>query len=341
MATIKDIAKIAGVSTATVSRVINNYPDVSEKTKKKILKIMKENNYRPNSVARSLSTSKSNIIGIFFTDHFNTGIHHPFFREVIYGLEKIFDEKGYDILYFTNRKWGENFSYVEKCHDRQVDGVVLMGVPKTDSNIPKLLDSDIPTVFVDLDIVGKKASYVISDNYRGAEMAVNYLHSLGHTRIGMIMGISSTKVTNDRLLGYQTAIKNLGLVYNSQWILDGRYTEEGGYQAMSKYLEMDERPTAIFCQSDSMAIGAMQAIHEAGMSVPEDFSLIGFDDIEVSRYVNPALTTIKQDKIGLGRAAGELLINIVENENESQAPVILPVELVKRDSCGRPNLDMV
>lgn len=336
MKTIKDIAKQAGVSTATVSRVINDYPDVSEKTKEKILRIMKENNYRPNSTARSLSTSKSYTVGIFFTDHFNTGLQHPFFREVIYGLEKTFGENGYDILYFTNRKWGDSFSYVEKCKDRHVDGVVLMGVPKSDPNLSNLLASDIPTVFIDLDLIGKNASYVISDNYRGGKLAVEHLYKLGHRKIGIIMGLNTTKTAHDRLLGYQKALKELGLKYNSKWIFEGNYSEEGGYRAMSKFLSLEKRPTAVFCQSDNMAIGAIKAVQEAGLKVPEDFSLVGFDDIELSRYVKPSLTTIKQDKIGMGNAAGELLLNMIESKSESHTPVVMPVELVERDSTAQP-----
>lgn len=333
MATIKDIAKMAGVSTATVSRVINNHSDVSEETKKKIIKIMDENNYRPNTIARSLTTNKSNTIGIFFTDHFNTGLHHPFFREVIYGLEKSFGKAGYDIVYFTNRKWGDSFSYVEKCKDRHVDGVVLMGVPRTDSNLDKLLLSDIPSVFVDIDIIGKNSSYVISDNINGAEKAVKYLYSLGHKNIGMIMGLNTTKTSKDRFIGYQNAINYLGISYNPDWVFNGRYSEEGGYEAMEQFLNLEKRPTAIFCQSDSMAIGAMRAIEDAGLSVPDDFSIIGFDDIEASRYIKPALTTIAQDKIGMGNAVAKLLLSMIGKSSDGHSPIILPVELIKRASC--------
>ncbi len=333
MTTIKDIAKMAGVSTATVSRVINNHSDVSEDTKKKIIKIITENNYRPNTIARSLSTNKSNTIGIFFTDHFNTGLHHPFFREVIYGLEKSFGKSGYDILYFTNRKWGDSFSYIEKCKDRHVDGVVLMGVPRTDSNLDKLLLSDIPSVFVDIDIIGRNSSYVISDNVKGAEKAVNYLYSLGHRKIGMIMGLNTTKTSKDRFMGYQSSLNSLGISYNPAWVCNGKYTEEGGYEAMKQLLNVEEQPTAIFCQSDSMAIGAIRAIEDAGLSVPDNYSIIGFDDIEASRYIKPALTTIAQDKIEMGNAVAKLLLSMIDKSSDGHTPMILPVELVKRDSC--------
>ncbi len=333
MTTIKDIATMAGVSTATVSRVINKHSDVNEETKKKIIKIMKDNNYRPNTIARSLITNKSNTIGIFFTDHFNTGLHHPFFREVIYGLEKSFGQEGYDLLYFTSRKWGDSFSYLEKCKDRHVDGVVLMGVPKTDKNLDKLLLSDIPSVFIDIDIVGKNSSYVISDNVGGAEKAVKYLYGLGHKKIGMIMGLNTTKTSKDRFIGYQNALNTLGISYNPDWIINGKYSEDGGYEAMKEFLDLEERPTSIFCHSDSMAIGAIRAVEDSGLSVPADFSIIGFDNIEASRYFKPALTTISQDKIGMGNAVAELLLSMIDKSKNGHSPVVVPVNLIERDSC--------
>ena len=333
MTTIKDIAKKANVSTTTVSRVLNNYSDVSDETREKVNKIIEEYNYRPNSIARSLSTSKSNTIGIFFTDHFNSGLHHPFFREVIYGMEKALGNMGYDILYFTNRHWGEKFSYVEKCRDRNVDGVALMGVLKDDPNIQKLLKTDIPSVFVDVDIKADCASYVISDNVKGAKKAVNYLYELGHRKIGMLMGIEESKTSRERLLGYKETLKNLGLKFKKEWIFNGEYSEKGGYEAAKKMLNLKNPPTAIFSQSDGMAIGAMRAIEDAGLKVPEDFSIIGFDDIEASRYVKPALTTVAQNKEKIGSSASELLIKMIEKDNKNIEPKILPVKLIKRDSC--------
>ncbi|MBA2133395.1 LacI family DNA-binding transcriptional regulator [Capillibacterium thermochitinicola] len=333
MITIKDIAQKAGVSVATVSKVLNNYPDVSQKTKDKVARVIKEYNFRPNAVARSLTTQKSYTVGIFFTDHFNSGLQHPFFHEVIFGMEKALGDHGYDLLYFADRKWGENFSYREKCQNRQVDGVVLIGVARDDPNLEDLLKSDLPVVFIDLDIRGPKASYVMSDNTGGAAEAVRYLHRLGHTKIGMIMGLTSTKTTQDRLEGFQLAFRELNLTCDPEWLVNGEYTEEGGYRAMRHLLQKKERPTAIFCQSDLMAIGAIRAIEEAGGKVPDDFSIIGFDDIEVSRYLRPGLTTMRQDKMAMGRSAAELILQMIHEPQSNFRPVILPVEVVERESC--------
>ncbi|MFW6268492.1 MAG: LacI family DNA-binding transcriptional regulator [Bacillota bacterium] len=335
MVTIKDIAKQAEVSTTTVSRVLNDYPDVNSETREKVLKIIKENNYRPSTVARSLSTNKSRTIGIFFIDHYISGLQHPFFREVIYGLGKKLGENGYDIVYFTNQHWGDSFSYLEKCKDRHVDGVVLMGVQASDPHLVKLLRSNLPTVFVDIDITGKNATYVISDNISGAKKAVHYLYELGHRRIGTILGIDSTKACQQRFNGYKMALEELGLPYKSEWVYEGNYSEEDSYQAIKNMFDEKNLPTAIFCQSDNMAIGAMRAIEEAGYKVPDDFSLIGFDNIEPGRYIRPALTTIAQKKEELGCSAAKLLLNMINKTDQRNSPIILPVELIERETCRK------
>lgn len=174
---------------------------------------MKEENYRPNAIARSLSNCESNSIGIFFTDHLNSGLSHSFFREVIYGLENKFSKKGYDLIIFANQ-WEEQYSYTDKCKNRQVDGAILMGMPRSNPYLDSLVNSDIPAVFIDLDIVGKNATYVVSNNIEGARTAINYLFSLGHRKIGMIMGQTITKPAQDRLIGFQQAVDQLGIPYN-------------------------------------------------------------------------------------------------------------------------------
>ncbi len=332
LATIKDIARIAGVSVTTVSKVINNYPDISEKTRERVQKVIEEENYRPNAIARSLSTNRSYTIGLFFTDHLNSGLRHPVFRDIIYGIERILFKNGFDIVLFAH-KWGDRFSYSDKCKNRNVDGAILMGMPKTDSNLDKLINSKIPSVFVDLDMVGHNATYVISDNIEGAKMAVDYLYRLGHRKIGMVMGQWITKPAQDRLIGFMQQITELGLERNDEWIIETDFSEQGGYDAMKIMLKSKQLPTAVFCQSDEMAIGAMRAIEEAGYRVPADFSLIGFDDIEISRYVKPSLTTIRQDKLLMGEKAARILLDIIGEKNSSYYPIVLPTQLIERESC--------
>lgn len=334
MATIKDIASEADVSIATVSKVLNNYSDISPKTRKKVMEIVREKNFRPNANARSLIMNKSFSIGVFFKDHQNSGLRHPFFRDVIYGLERIFCDFGYDLVLFS-AKWGDEYRYVEKCNYRQVDGAILMGMPPDDKYLDALLETDIPSVFVDLDATGENATYVMSDNLEGASRAVEYLYELGHRKIGMIMGEKIARPAQERLLGYQKTLVDLGLTYKSEWVIEGEFSESGGFKSMKQILELEEKPTAIFCQGDEIALGAINAIKNKGLNVPDDFSIIGFDDIDLSRYIEPKLTTIQQDKYKMGTEAAELLLKMINESEEKFDPVILPTKLIERESCRR------
>jgi LacI family transcriptional regulator/LacI family purine nucleotide synthesis repressor len=335
MATIRDIARLAGVSITTVSKVINNYPDIGERTRQKVIKIMEQENYHPNAIARSLSTNRSHSIGVFINYNLSRGLHHLFFHEILFGLETDLGQKGYDFIYFSDLKWKDSCDYVAKSKNRHVDGVVLMGIPLSDNHIDKLLKSSIPAVFLDVDIVGKNATYVTFDNVGGARQVVKYLYELGHREIGVITGLKFTKPAQDRLLGFQQAMNELDLVYKTDYIINTSFSEEGGHNAMEKILKMDKRPTAIFCHSDSIAIGAMRAIQEAGYRVPDDFSIVGFDDLQICTYINPKLTTVRQDAFLMGQKAAELLTVMMEQPDKSIFPVVLPTELIIRESCRK------
>lgn len=330
MVTIDDIARIAQVSKSTVSKVINNYSGVSDQTRERVLKVMKECNYWPNATARSLTTSRSGIIGLFIASKLND----RFFREVLDGLEMSLGGKGYDILYLSSRRadnTGRRFGYVEKARDRHVEGVIFLSYIKRGiEEFDEILGSDIPVVFVDVDLVGKRASYVISDNTKSGAMAAEYLVRMGHTSIGLIDGSHYVKPAQDRLTGFHRALEDLKVTYNPDWIFRGEFTEEEGYKAMQQILAMDNKPTAIVAQ-DLMAIGAIRAIKDAGLSVPEDFSIVGFDDIELSWHYD--LTTIRQKKEVMGQEAGELLLRIIRGEVFS--PVVVDTEFVERGSCRR------
>lgn len=332
MATINDIARIAKVSKSTVSRVINNYPDVNEETRKKIIKIMQENNYWPTTVARSLSTNKSYTIGMFVP----TNLNHFFFREVIQGIEYTLGELGYDLLYFTHQKrlkyyidTGIRFNFVEKSIDKNVDGVIMLAFNTTNiSRFDYLVKSNIPTVFVDIKLAGKNTTYVTSDNVGGARKAIKYLYTLGHRDIGILLGPPEVFPSLERDRGCKEIFKELGLTLNQDWIFRVEYLHEEGYKTMQKILAMDKRPTAIFAE-DMIAVGAIRAIRDSGMSVPEDFSVIGFDNIELSHHYD--LTSVNQSQYKMGENVARILMKIIDGEEYK--PAILPVEIVKRNSC--------
>ncbi|MFW6287851.1 MAG: LacI family DNA-binding transcriptional regulator [bacterium] len=335
MSNIYDIAKLAGVSIATVSKVINDRHDVSEETKKRIRKIMQENNYVPNSVARSLTTNKSQSIGIIFNYGHEEGLHNMFFQEIIFGMERILGKAGFDYVYFSDQKWHDDYEYdyLGKCKNRMVDGAILLGIHK-DENMSRLLDSDIPVVLIDLDFYNENSSYVMCDHRGGAVKAVNYLCKLGHTKLG-VLGPTDINPAIIRLDGFRQAVEEKGLNYNKEWVIETSFDEDSGYQGMKRVLSMKDKPTAIFCQSDVIAIGAIKAIKESGLNVPDDFSLIGFDDIEVCKYITPSLTTISQKTYKLGEKAAELLLNMVNDSEKEYAPIVLPTELIERESCKR------
>jgi DNA-binding LacI/PurR family transcriptional regulator len=334
--TIRDLAKRAGVSVATVSRVLNNYPDVSEETKQKVMALVQETNFRPSNAARSLVTRRSNIIGVFFLqDHVNAMILHPFFQEVLVGFKRAVGTKGYDLLTFTSQTPADGqYSYLKRCLHHQVDGVVLMGVNRTDPQMIELAGSGIPCMSVDVDVLGKRAGYVLSDNEGGARKAVRHLASLGHKRIALINGPAFSRPSHDRMLGYRNALEEAGLQYRPEYVRDFDFTWQHGYESMQAFMELPEPPTAVFAAADHCAMGAIKAIRERGKHVPEDFAMVGFDDLEVASMLHPALTTIRQDKDGLGRAAGEGLIRLIEDPSFSPPIITLPTELVIRESCG-------
>ncbi|MFZ5825979.1 MAG: LacI family DNA-binding transcriptional regulator [Bacillota bacterium] len=336
MTTIRDLARRLGVSVATVSRVLNNYPDVSEATKQRVLKLVHESGYRPSNAARSLVTRRSNVIGVFFLrDHQNMMIVHPFFQEVMVGFKRAVGQAGFDILFFTSQKPGDSdFSYVKRCRHHQVDGVVLMGVERDDCMVTELAQSGIATIAIDVDVLGRRAGYVISDNQGGARQAVDHLVEIGHKRIALINGIPNSRVGHDRFVGYCNALAKANLAYRPEYVRDFDFTWEHGYQAMQELLDLREPPTAVFAAADHSAMGAIKAIHERGLRIPEDIALVGFDDIQVASMVHPALTTIRQDKEGLGRAAGEALVRLIEYPDATPPIITLPTELVIRESCG-------
>ncbi|MGM0500306.1 MAG: LacI family DNA-binding transcriptional regulator [Bacillota bacterium] len=334
MLTIKDIAKKADVSVATVSKVMNGYDDIGEVTKAKVLKIIKENNYRPNANAQSLRTNKSFLVGLFFKDHQDSGVKHPFFRGIISGLEERLLENNYDMILFS-ANWEDQFSYLEKCQFRNVDGAILMGVPKDDPKLPELLNAKIPSVFIDLDISDDKASYIISDNEKGAREAVRHLAELGHQKIAVIEGEEITIPTQKRLAGYKSEMKAQNLEIRDEWIIQGRFSVDGGVKAMEEILKLDDRPTAIFCMGDEIAVGAMQTIKEAGLKVPDDFSIVGFDDIEISQYLNPALTTIRQQKAEMGIEAANMVLKMINKPEEKVEAEIIDTEFVLRNSTKK------
>jgi LacI family transcriptional regulator len=335
--TIRELARLSGVSVGTVSRALNGYTDVRPETRERIVRLARELDYTPAAAARTLVTQRSHVIGVFLeTGVGRPDLQHPFFHEVLVGFKGSIGNEGYDLLLFASERPGNGYgdhSYLKRCRHHNVDGAVLIGVDPEDGELRRLLRSELPCVGVDVELAGTCTGYVMSDNVDGAAAAVRHLHGLGHRRIATITGLLNTKPGVDRLRGYRDECQRLGLGYRDEYVAYGDFYFESGQAAARALLALDEPPTAIFAASDMTAIGVIRAAAEAGLSVPGDVSIVGFDDIQIARHMHPPLTTLAQDKPGLGEAAARALLRQIEGA-ETAEPVTLPVELVERASTG-------
>jgi LacI family transcriptional regulator len=332
MTTIKDIAKAANVSVTTVSRALNDYFDVNEETKKKIKQIAHNLGYSPNIAARSLVVKKTHTIGLLLSSVTRNSSKDNIAFEILCGMNDRAGELNYDLVLFsTNSQKQMVKSYKALCQERGVDGVIIMGIRLDDAYIQEIVSSSITSVIIDISIKGKNVGLITSDNINGAKEAVNHLISKGHRRIAMINGHSKAEVSIKRLEGYKLALQDSGILYDETIVGDGQFSELGGLEAAIRLLTMAPDITAIFCASDLMGLGAMQGIRILGKNVPEHVSVVGFDNISLSGYATPPMTTINQNKYEIGYQATQMLVDMLEGRNVSPQKV-LTTELVSRES---------
>ncbi|USK28196.1 LacI family transcriptional regulator [Bacillus sp. CMF21] len=332
MTTIKDIAKAAGVSVTTVSRALNGYSDVNEKTRQKISRIAKELNYSPNTLARGLVMKKSRTIGMLVSGMDRVSPKDNFTFEVLSGVNECISERDYDLVLFstTSTKQREK-TYSQLCRERRVDGVILQGMKIDDPYLKEVVESDIPCMLIDIPIESNSVGYVTTDNVLGAKRAVQHLIDLGHTKIALINGHDQAYVSKQRLKGYLDALMEAKLEVKEDWIISGDFSEEKAELVTEKLLKEHPEITAVFCASDLMALGAMKSAKAAGIHVPEGLSVIGYDNILLAAYSNPALTTIAQNKFELGYQAANSLIDMLEEKSGSNV-IILKTDLIIRES---------
>jgi LacI family transcriptional regulator len=313
---------------------------VSAATRERVLATARALDYAPSAAARTLVGRRSQLVGVvLFTGRAHPDIGHPFFQDVLVGLKHGIGAAGYDVLLFATERpdsadGNGAHSYLGRARHHRVDGVVLMGVDREDPEVVKLVEADVPLIGVDLEVSGKRASYVSSDNVGGARLAVRHLHALGHRRIATIAGPEDHKPGADRLVGFRAELQALGIENRPEYEQIGDWYSESGERAMQALLALPDPPTAVFAAADLMAVGAMKAARDAGLNVPADLAVVGFDDIQLASLLDPSLTTIYQDKVGLGRAAARALLEQIENPELTPAALTLPVELIIRGSCG-------
>ncbi len=334
MVRIADVARMANVSTATVSRVISNAGTVKKETAEKVLEAIKKLNYQPNMLARQLRRSETKTILVVVPDITNT-----FFSAVLRGIESVAIENGYQVLLGDARNNVETeTSYLTILGQKKADGLILL-TARTDQKILEELSQDYPVVLACEYYEGTVLPTVSIDNVSSARKATEYLISLKHNRIGHISGPLNVVVGRDRCKGFHQAMSKHGISVDPSLVQEGEFSFESGFNLMMKFLSLEEPPTAIFAGNDEMAMGAVKAAKSKGFRVPEDLSVVGFDDIKFASIFEPALTTIAQPTFDMGQKAMHLLLRLINNEELEKDQFILPDNLIVRDSCKELTID--
>jgi LacI family transcriptional regulator len=333
MSTIREVAKIAGVSYATVSHVLNNTRFVAPQTRDRVLAAMNELDYRPNALARSLRRGKTLTMGLVLPDSSN-----PFFAEIGRSIEDAAFKLGYNVfLCNTEGDTQREQLYVDALSKKQVDGIIFVAAGDQADSLKFLLNQAMPVVLVDRDLPPIEVDAVLTDNRQGGYLATRHLIELGHRRIACIMGPSSLTPSAERVIGYRRALEEAAIAYDHSLVLGGDYRPDSGLRAASTLFSLGSPPTAIFAFNDLMAVGALRAAVKTGRRVPEDVAVIGYDDIELASFMNPPLSTIAQPKSEIGRQAAQILARRMADPSHPTYRITLPPELIIRGSTW-PNV---
>ncbi|MDQ0219426.1 LacI family transcriptional regulator [Peribacillus cavernae] len=329
MVRITDVADLAKVSPATVSRVLSNEVKVSSETKKKVLDAIEKLNYRPNVLARQLRRMETKTIMVIVPD-----ITNPFFSKVLKGIESVARKKGYKVLLGnTDNDIGREKEYLELLHHKQIDGTILLTARMEGKYITEWADQ-YPVVLACEYLEGSLIPTVSIDNVSASRKATEHLIKLGHRCIGFISGPMNIILSKDRLKGYHQALAQNEIEVEPLLIQEGDYSSKSGFNMMLKFLALENPPTAVFASSDEMAIGALKAVKINGFHVPGDISIVGFDGITLGEIVEPAITTIVQPMYQIGYKAMELLLNLIEDRELPKKQLMLADKLIIRESCG-------
>ncbi len=328
-ATLTDIAKRANVSKTTVSMVLNNKEiNVSEATREKILQISNELNYIPNTVARSLSTKKTETLGVILPD-----IENPFFSEMVKAIEDTAEKLNYNVILcnsYNSTKKEEK--YIKLLISKLVDGVIFISGGNSEKNLNILDDNKIPFVIVDRYIESsKKYSGIFCSNKEGIEIGIKYLYDKGKRNIAFVKGPSRLKISELRLKAYENITKKLG-IYNEALIFEDEFTIDGGIMSTEKILDTGIKIDAIFYSSDVMALGGMKFLLRNGYKIPRDISVLGYDNINISMFLEPELSTVAQPIYTMGQEACKLLVDIINGKVKEHKVIFLKPELIERDT---------
>ena len=332
MATIRDVALRAEVSITSVSHVLNNTRPVSDAVRERVTAAMSELGYQPNLLARSLRRGHSNTLGMIVPDNVN-----PFFAEIARGIEDISFKHGYSlILCNSDANLEKELLYSGVLADKQVDGIIFVAAGLSAEHVQSLHQRQIPVVIVDREIPEAQSDSVLANHEMGGWLATQHLLEQGHRRIGCITGPAQLSSSADRTNGYRRALTEAGITPDESLILAGDFRYESGYQAVQRLLVHETPPTAVFAGNDLMAIGAISGAADKGYSVPQDFSVIGFDGVPLTSFTNPPLTTVAQPMYEMGGLAAVLLLERIQGSKVTPIRRVLNTRLVVRRSTAPP-----
>jgi LacI family transcriptional regulator len=332
MVTIVKIAKLSGFSISTVSKALNDYPDISAKTKQKIIKISRELGYIPNASAQNLVTKRSNTIGVVY--EIEQGLKNLFFSEFLNSFREIIEQKNFDILLLSNKD-RKGLDYVDHSRFKQVDAILIVAGGRNLEALERIKSNHLPMLTLDPPVYMNNSIY--SDSYEAIKQSCNYLYQLGHRRIAFVQGnYRETFIGKNRFDGYIDFMKEKNL--DPIWIPEINnisYSIDEGYMTMQAIFETHGLPEALCVSSDLMAFGAIKFLKDNGFKVPEDVSVIGFDNLQFCDLTEPRLTTIKQDYKTIGRLAAEMLVDMIETKSLEKDSIMIPTSIVIRESCKK------
>ena len=334
--TSKDVAKLAGVSRTTVSLVLNDVQgiNISDATRQRVREAAQTLNYHPNAAGRKLVSGKSKTLGLVLCQSHEQVVTDAFLPQVILGVEQAALEQGFNVL-LKPVELNDTNGYMRLVNEKHVDGIILSGPRQDDKEMVRLHHEGVPFMLLG-QLPDSDIPFVDVDAVAGAETAVRHLTELGHQRIAMITNAPLTYTSaQQRRNGYLQALQKAGLESSDTFIQEGNYTPASGYQAMSALLNQTPHPTAVFIASDVVALGAILAARQAGLQIPADISVVGFDDIPLAEYFDPPLTTLRLPAFGLGFSAGERLIRLISSEGLDQNNVLMDTSLIVRASSAR------
>jgi LacI family transcriptional regulator len=332
--TLEDIARQTGVSRSTVSRVINNQPNVSEKVRKKVLNAIQKTGFHPHAAARALASQHSSTIGLILPHSVSFFFTDPYYAFITKGIAQACNQHDYTLaLFLVGSKDDEKSIFPRVSRKGLLDGVLVQSGHHGDQEIiGRMIDAQMPVVVLGRPFRSDNVTYVDIDNIYASYQAVNHLIRLGRKRIGTIYGPAASTVGLDRKEGYRKALSENGIQVDKSLMVEGDFTEASGYLAMQQLVSA--KPDAIFAASDAMAIGAIRAVREMGLRVPEDIAFVGFDDLPTATISNVQLTTVRQPVVQFGIRAVEALLDQIENDDKQPHRIIMDTELIIRETCG-------